>query len=293
MSDNIQNPKKLLSSSLSPSPSSSLDSEAATSPTSILELPKAFSSNITRTTPCRYPSLLPNWDINNVGTKAAGLGIVEALLNNIEESDEKYSSINPDHSTRRILLSTKLKVKLPSSRTSSSLESLSSPIEFGIKTKEMQLALYYNSSPAHPTSNTTTVPKSLFTGSLSPREMELSEDYTRVTIHGPNPKTTHIFDNCIIESYRERSFASKKSCYEDNCKPPMLYPSDKFLSHCGTCKKSLSLGQDIFIYKGEKAFCTQECRSEWMLKEDDEDEEGAEKGLDEYHGNECFFVALF
>ncbi|XP_055831233.1 uncharacterized protein LOC129900308 [Solanum dulcamara] len=31
-------------------------------------------------------------------------------------------------------------------------------------------------------------------------EMESSEDYTCVMIHGPNPKTTHIFDNCIIES---------------------------------------------------------------------------------------------
>ncbi|XP_059298030.1 uncharacterized protein LOC132050676 [Lycium ferocissimum] len=31
-------------------------------------------------------------------------------------------------------------------------------------------------------------------------EMESSEDYTCVTTHGPNPRTTHIFDNCIVES---------------------------------------------------------------------------------------------
>ncbi|XP_016577279.2 FCS-Like Zinc finger 10-like [Capsicum annuum] len=30
-------------------------------------------------------------------------------------------------------------------------------------------------------------------------EMESSEDYTCVISHGPNPRTTHIFDNCIVE----------------------------------------------------------------------------------------------
>ncbi|KAG0465458.1 hypothetical protein HPP92_019622 [Vanilla planifolia] len=37
-------------------------------------------------------------------------------------------------------------------------------------------------------------------GSLPPREIELSEDYTCIISHGPNPKTTHIFGNCILES---------------------------------------------------------------------------------------------
>ncbi|CAI0448225.1 unnamed protein product [Linum tenue] len=30
--------------------------------------------------------------------------------------------------------------------------------------------------------------------------MELSEDYTYVISHGPIPKTTHIFDACIIDA---------------------------------------------------------------------------------------------
>ncbi|CAI0459696.1 unnamed protein product [Linum tenue] len=32
-------------------------------------------------------------------------------------------------------------------------------------------------------------------------EMELSEDYTCVISHGPIPKTTHIFDDCIVDAY--------------------------------------------------------------------------------------------
>ncbi|CAI0423413.1 unnamed protein product [Linum tenue] len=31
-------------------------------------------------------------------------------------------------------------------------------------------------------------------------EIELSEDYTCVISHGPIPKTTHIFDDCIIDA---------------------------------------------------------------------------------------------
>lgn len=35
--------------------------------------------------------------------------------------------------------------------------------------------------------------------SLSGREMALSEDYTCIISHGPNPKTTHIFGDCILD----------------------------------------------------------------------------------------------
>ncbi|OIT34078.1 protein mard1, partial [Nicotiana attenuata] len=35
---------------------------------------------------------------------------------------------------------------------------------------------------------------------ISLTEMESSEDYTCVISHGPNSKTTHIFDNCVVES---------------------------------------------------------------------------------------------
>ncbi|GMI73812.1 hypothetical protein like AT3G22550 [Hibiscus trionum] len=64
-------------------------------------------------------------------------------------------------------------------------------------------------------------------------EMELSEDYTCVKSHGANPKTTHIYDNCVVRS-------------------------SYFLSFCHTCKKDLEQKIDIYIYRGEKAFCSQE-----------------------------------
>lgn len=36
-------------------------------------------------------------------------------------------------------------------------------------------------------------------GSLSAKEIELSEDYTCIISHGPNPKTTHIFGDCVLD----------------------------------------------------------------------------------------------
>ncbi|KAL1199368.1 FCS-Like Zinc finger 10 [Cardamine amara subsp. amara] len=38
-----------------------------------------------------------------------------------------------------------------------------------------------------------------YSPSLSGREMALSEDYTCIISHGPNPKTTHIFGDCILD----------------------------------------------------------------------------------------------
>ncbi|CAI0400778.1 unnamed protein product [Linum tenue] len=69
--------------------------------------------------------------------------------------------------------------------------------------------------------------------------MELSEDYTCVISRGANPKTTHIFDNCVVENYFGVSEDSG-SAVPDN---------KNFLSICYTCKKSLEQKGDIFIYR--------------------------------------------
>ncbi|KAL0912475.1 hypothetical protein M5K25_018448 [Dendrobium thyrsiflorum] len=41
-----------------------------------------------------------------------------------------------------------------------------------------------------------------------------------------------------------------------------------FLRSCGLCKHSLNLGRDIFMYRGEIAFCSLECRQQLMNQED-------------------------
>ncbi|XP_010469214.1 PREDICTED: uncharacterized protein LOC104749314 [Camelina sativa] len=35
-----------------------------------------------------------------------------------------------------------------------------------------------------------------------------------------------------------------------------------FLESCSLCRKTLSINSDIFMYRGDMAFCSQECRQE-------------------------------
>lgn len=110
----------------------------------------------------------------------------------------------------------------------------------------------------------------VFAGCLSASEMELSEDYTCVITHGPIPKTTHIFDNCIVESCcgvvgfstslkkNNNRFLGDGSSYSPN----------NFLSFCSACKNNLEQGKDIYMYRGERAFCSSECRYQAMQLEE-------------------------
>ncbi|KAK6135034.1 hypothetical protein DH2020_031212 [Rehmannia glutinosa] len=141
--------------------------------------------------------------------QAIGLALIDSLTD--EKTDVKFSKpIN-----RMVLFGSKLKVQIPAINPISPVESPKSPADFGIKTKNSQLLL----SPLPET------PSKDFSRQLSLKEMELSEDYTCVITHGPNPKTTHIFDNCIVEC---------------------------------------CCGEDMIKSCGEKAFCNHECQCQEM-----------------------------
>ncbi|XP_058780947.1 FCS-Like Zinc finger 10-like [Vicia villosa] len=107
--------------------------------------------------------------------------------------------------------------------------------------------------------------------SLSASEIELSEDYTCVISHGPNPKTTHIFCDCVLETHPDlcvkNHFKNEEHEKEKvvnligkGLQTPNQYPSRAFLSFCHHCDKKLEEGKDIYIYRGEKAFCSLTCR---------------------------------
>ncbi|XP_054785055.1 FCS-Like Zinc finger 10-like [Prosopis cineraria] len=139
-----------------------------------------------------------------------------------------------------------------------------------------------------------------YLGSLSAREIELSEDYTCIISHGPNPKRTHIFGDCILECYKTDStqFSQKEepairfykvsTLSEESANP---YPSDDVLSFCYSCKKKFEEGKDVCIYRGEKAFCSFDCRSEEILAEKKSENNSAESSPDSsYH--DVFFMNL-
>ncbi|XP_010912830.1 FCS-Like Zinc finger 10 [Elaeis guineensis] len=116
-----------------------------------------------------------------------------------------------------------------------------------------------------------------FIGSLSISDIERSENYTCIISHGPNPRTTHIFGDCILESHKDQSPDGKHKDKGDRgessweVKPSEevpLHSSTDFLSYCYSCKKKLKEEDDIYIYRGEKAFCSCECRAREILTED-------------------------
>ncbi|GFS36722.1 NAD(P)H-quinone oxidoreductase subunit, putative [Actinidia rufa] len=161
--------------------------ESVMSPTSILDT-KPFSASRNpcwsdpQTTKSPKPEIRTHWDTLDSGK--VGLGIVDHLFD--EKSDPKLSK--PE--SRMVLFGSQLNIQIPPLPPSvlSPAESPKSPADFGIKTKKSPFGSANPNSPR------------VFTGCLSASEMELSEDYTRVISYGPNPKTTHIFDDCVVES---------------------------------------------------------------------------------------------
>ncbi|KAM0951873.1 putative Zf-FLZ domain, FCS-Like Zinc finger 8/MARD1 [Dioscorea sansibarensis] len=160
--------------------------------------------------------------------KPVGLGIADAALKG---------------DTGLVFFASKLKIQIPSPANSVTEESHLSPFEFGIKTRNSNLSLF---SPCgnNNDNNYNKSPDQLFLRCLSAKDIDqLSEDYTCVISHGPNPKTIHIFDDCVFENF-----------------------GDSFSLSCFACKKSLCLDKDhSLIYRGEKVFCCHECCNQEMV----------------------------
>ncbi|KAK7384799.1 hypothetical protein VNO78_30502 [Psophocarpus tetragonolobus] len=117
-----------------------------------------------------------------------------------------------------------------------------------------------------------------FMKSLSASEIELSEDYTCVISHGPNPKTTHIFCDCILKTHANDLKETKENVEEgkelslfsiESLHTPNQYTSDDFLSFCYYCNKKLEEGKDIYIYRGEKSFCSLSCRALEIMNDEE------------------------
>ncbi|CAK9328163.1 unnamed protein product [Citrullus colocynthis] len=119
------------------------------------------------------------------------------------------------------------------------------------------------------------IPIGLAGGSFPPEEDvdeeldNLEENYTYVTTRGPHESSTRVY-------YDGGLVAGKKS-------PPSPVPADQtpprrtpdFLRSCHLCGKNLE-GKDIYMYRGEMAFCSSECRSSQIMKDEKKERCGSE-----------------
>ncbi|KFK39549.1 hypothetical protein AALP_AA3G258500 [Arabis alpina] len=216
------------------------ENDAVASPTSILDT-KPFSV-------LKNPFGSDNPKTQEPETrKRIGLAIVDSL---IQEENPEPGFPKPRSGT--ILFGSQLRIRVPDSPRSSS--------DFGIKTKNSPMSP--SPDPGSGLGSGRVLP-----GYFSTSDMELSEDYTCVTCHGPNPRTIHIFDNCIVESQPGVVFfRSSDPITESDYSQP-----DSFLSSCCNCKKTLGPRDDIFMYRGDRAFCSSECRSLEMMSDEEND----------------------
>ncbi|XP_010273868.1 PREDICTED: uncharacterized protein LOC104609291 [Nelumbo nucifera] len=100
------------------------------------------------------------------------------------------------------------------------------------------------------------------------------ESYTSVTSRGPNKATFSrvVYFDRVREDGNSRGY--DKIGFDKRCRnnlgvfyesPPRctgdipVIPTSDFLSSCYLCRKKLH-GKDIYMYRGEKAFCSLECR---------------------------------
>lgn len=234
----------------------------ALSPTSILDT-KPFSPVLKTQNP-------PIYENPGSGSKKVGLGLVDDLAD--EMPDQKSSKPK----SGKVVFGSKLKIQIPTLPPSGlcPAQSPRSPGDFGIKTRNSQLGLFSPSlgkkSPfgCQASEIEKTSSPRILAAPPSPGEMELLEEYTCVISRGPNPKTTHIFDDCVVESCCGVGDFAKADTNGVFGNRSMSYPSEGFLSFCFTCKKNLGHGEDIYMYRGEKGFCSSECRQKEMMLEE-------------------------
>ncbi|KAM7506698.1 hypothetical protein LguiA_017151 [Lonicera macranthoides] len=220
------------------------DTQSSITPTSILDTklfsnanPFGYDKNPSKSTTSFSGNKHPS---DKLDSEAIGLALIDEKVN------EDLSKPN----NKMVLFGSKLKIQIPT-LSPSGISSPQSPGDFGIKTRNSQFLV--TSSPFGSVNFGVQTKKfpPISTGALSLNEIELSEDYTRVISHGPNPRTTHIYDNCIV-----------KSCKKGH---NLKSPSPNFLSFCHTCKKNLGQGSDIYMHRGERAFCSEECRCQEIV----------------------------
>ncbi|KAK7363328.1 hypothetical protein VNO77_05467 [Canavalia gladiata] len=112
-------------------------------------------------------------------------------------------------------------------------------------------------------------------GFLRENEIDVgsSEEYTYVTCHVPNKTFTKVYydgGEGLEYKYNNNNNINVgvlRRTTPTLIEPESSFPTSNFLSSCHLCGKKLH-GKDIYMYRGEKAFCSPECRSSQIMMDE-------------------------
>uniref|UniRef100_A0A7N0UCX6 Uncharacterized protein n=1 Tax=Kalanchoe fedtschenkoi TaxID=63787 RepID=A0A7N0UCX6_KALFE len=187
------------------------------------------------------PSITSKHPWENSGSGAIGLAIITSDDEDLIEHPSKIT-------TQASVFGSQLKIQVPpvSPTTPPAITDFTrSPSDFGTKTRNLTLL-----SPS--SSFRKRDAPGVLARQLSVAEMELSEDYTCVISHGPNPKTTHIFDDYILGSY-SGVLSLLESTRSDSC---FLPDADNLDDASGGANCQEDLGTEKAT-RGAEAYCCQ------------------------------------
>ncbi|CAL5199166.1 unnamed protein product [Lathyrus oleraceus] len=108
--------------------------------------------------------------------------------------------------------------------------------------------------------------------------MEEDEEYTYVTCHVPNKTFTKVYYDGEVrrqQGHNNNNDVGVVRRSEPEPEPEPLFPTSNFLNSCHLCGKNLH-GKDIYMYRGEKGFCSTECRSSQIMMDERKERCGSE-----------------
>ncbi|XP_068663607.1 FCS-Like Zinc finger 13-like [Aristolochia californica] len=103
-----------------------------------------------------------------------------------------------------------------------------------------------------------------------------SESYTSMTCGGLQSSVTRVYferNEVGAEFKKNRDDRKSRKMGVFSASPPRFtedftsFPTSDFLSCCNLCWKKLH-GKDIYMYRGEKAFCSAECRYKHIVSDE-------------------------
>ncbi|OIT28081.1 PREDICTED: protein MARD1-like [Nicotiana attenuata] len=117
-----------------------------------------------------------------------------------------------------------------------------------------------NSNRTLPIPVNSTKNSALYKPEFDETEMDSFEEYTIVTCRAPGNKSyTKVYGGGTAVQARKCNRPSVFDISPARLGDFPACPDSDFLSSCHLCQKKLH-GKDIYMYRGEKAFCSTECR---------------------------------